>query len=151
MDERYKIPWCLFSYQSLDCLQLFSCWLKPPTTFEGFRNLTSLELDQVTITQVDLEKLISGCPLLESLRLTDIGNITQLNIHAPNLQECDILGEFVDINFDNTFQLKTVSIDVSLYLNSENNQSRCSSNLLKFFDHQPHLQTLGIHNYSLKV
>ncbi|KAK2410782.1 F-box/FBD/LRR-repeat protein [Trifolium repens] len=105
--ERYKIPWCLFSYQGLDCLRLYSCWLKPPTTFEGFRNLSRLELYQVIITQVDLEKLISGCPLLESLMLIDIDNIIQLNIHAPNLKDCDILVAFEDINFDNTFQIVT--------------------------------------------
>ncbi|GAU38300.1 hypothetical protein TSUD_157850 [Trifolium subterraneum] len=92
MGERYKIPWCLFSCQSLDRLELYSCLLKPPTTFEGLRNLTSLDLDHVTITQDDLEKFISGCPQLENLMLTDIDNITQLNIHAPNLKDFDILG-----------------------------------------------------------
>ncbi|PNX98277.1 F-box/FBD/LRR-repeat protein [Trifolium pratense] len=93
MDEvRYKIPWCLFSCQSLNRLELYSCWLKPPTTFEGLRNLTSLDLDHVTINQDHLEKLISGCPLLENLMLTDIDNITQLNVHAPKLKEFDILG-----------------------------------------------------------
>ncbi|WJX95178.1 hypothetical protein P8452_76524 [Trifolium repens] len=151
MDERYKIPWCLFSYQSLDCLQLFSCWLKPPTTFEGFRNLTSLELDQVIITQVCLEKLISGCPLLESLMLIDIDNIIQLNIHAPNLKDCDILVEFEDINFDNTVKIVTVSI--GLHLDSAEYQSRmqgCPSNLLKFFNHRPHIKSLAIQNYFLK-
>jgi hypothetical protein len=152
LEEHYKIPWCLFSYQGLDCLQLYSCWLKPPTTFEGFRNLTRLELYQVIITQVDLEKLISGCPLLESLMLIDIDNIIQLNIHAPNLKDCDILVAFEDINFDNTFQIVTVSI--GLHLDSAEYQSRmqgCPSNLLKFFNHRPHIKSLAIQNYFLKV
>ncbi|CAJ2635379.1 unnamed protein product [Trifolium pratense] len=154
MDEvRYKIPWCLFSCQSLNRLELYSCWLKPPTTFEGLRNLTSLDLDHVTINQDHLEKLISGCPLLENLMLTDIDNITQLNVHAPKLKEFDILGNFEDINFDNTFQLVTVFVSLRLYLDSENNRSRlrgCSSNLLKFFNHRPHIKSLVIQNYFLK-
>ncbi|WJX95180.1 hypothetical protein P8452_76526 [Trifolium repens] len=121
--------------------------------FEGLNNLTSLELDEVTITQDALENLISGCPLLQSLTLIDIDNVTQINIHAPNLKHFDMMGKFKDISFDNTFQLETVHVELSLYLNSENNQSRlqgCSSNLLKFFDHQPHIKTLGIHSYCLK-
>jgi hypothetical protein len=154
LNEHYKIPLCLFSCQSLQHLELICCWLKPPTMFEGLNNLTSLELDEVTITQDALEKLISGCPLLQSLTLIDIDNVTQINIHAPNLKHFDMMGKFKDISFDNTFQLETVHVELSLYLNSENNQSRlqgCSSNLLKFFDHQPHIKTLGIHSYSLKV
>jgi hypothetical protein len=154
LDEHYKIPLCLFSCQSLQHLDLLCCWLKPPTMFEGLNNLTSLELDEVTITQDALEKLISGCPLLRSLILTDIDNVTQINIQAPNLKHFDLSGKFKDISFDNTYRLKSVYVDFTLYLNSENNQSRlqgCSSNLLKFFDRQPRIQTLGIHSYSLKV
>ncbi|CAJ2635383.1 unnamed protein product [Trifolium pratense] len=153
LDEHYKIPSCLFSCQSLDCLQLFSCWLKPPTMFEGWRNLSGLNLHNVSITQDDLEKLISCCPLLEKLMLTDVDNITQLNIHAPNLKYFDILGKFEDINFHNTFQIDTIRVSLRSYLNFKNNQSRlhgCFSNLLKFFDHLPHIQSLRIHNYFLK-
>ncbi|CAJ2635382.1 unnamed protein product [Trifolium pratense] len=152
LDEHYKIPWCLFSCQSLQRLQLNSCLLKPPTTFEGWRNLKYLRLDYVTITQDALEKLISDCPLLQSLVLLDI-DVTEINIHAPNLKHFDINGKFEDIIFDKTFQLVTVYVDLSLYSNSKNNQSRlqrCSSYLLKFFYHQRRIQTLGIHNYSLK-
>ncbi|CAJ2635381.1 unnamed protein product [Trifolium pratense] len=106
VDERYKIPQCLFACQSLDRLQLYSCWLKLPTTFEGLGNLTTLDLDHVTITQDDLEKLISGCPLLQTLVLMDIDNVTQINVHAPNLKVFDVLGKFEDISFNNTFQLE---------------------------------------------
>jgi hypothetical protein len=155
LDEYYKIPWCLFSCQSLQHLKLICCWIKPPTTFQGLTNLETLHLDYVTISQDALEKLISGCPRLKSLILIYIDNITRINIHAPNLKHFDMMGKFKDISFDNTFRLETVYIDLSnLYSNSKNNQSRLqgySSNLLKFFDHQPHIQILGIHNYSLKV
>ncbi|PNX75132.1 F-box/FBD/LRR-repeat protein, partial [Trifolium pratense] len=106
LDEHYKIPWCLFSCQSLQRLQLNSCLLKPPTTFEGWRNLKYLRLDYVTITQDALEKLISDCPLLQSLVLLDI-DVTEINIHAPNLKHFDINGKFEDISFDKTFQLVT--------------------------------------------
>ncbi|CAJ2675120.1 unnamed protein product [Trifolium pratense] len=150
-EQRYKIPWCLFSCQSLCRLNLYCCWLKPPTTFEGFRNLKSLELERVTVAQDAFEHLISSSPLLEKLILTDFHGFTQINIHAPNLKFIQITGKFEDISFDNTSQLATVYFDLKFY--SENNQSRlhgCSSNLLKFLDHLPHIKRLLIITYFLK-
>ncbi|XP_058724951.1 F-box/FBD/LRR-repeat protein At1g13570-like [Vicia villosa] len=154
MDELYKIPWCLFSCQSLHRLKLYSCWLNPPTTFEGFRNLRSLDLDHIRMTQDAFENLISSCPLLEHLKLANVfGGVTQINIHAPNLKFFDIYDIFEGISFVNTFQLTTVAINLSLNLNSESNQNRlhgCSSNLLNFFDGLPHIQSLEIHQDFLK-
>jgi len=153
-EERYKIPWCLFSCQSLHRLKLHGCWLKPPTMFEGFRNLKSLDLYLVEVAQDALENLISGCPLLEKLRLQEIYTLNQINIHAPNLKVFEIYGEFKGISFDNTFQLTTIIVNSWLDLTSESNQSRlpgCSSNLLKFFDHRHHIQSLEIGGYFLKV
>jgi hypothetical protein len=34
MKERYQIPWCLFSCQSLQRLELYWCGLIPPTMFQ---------------------------------------------------------------------------------------------------------------------
>ena len=140
--ERYKIPWCLFSCQSLHRLKLIGCCLKLPKMFEGFRNLKSLDLHLVEVAQDALEKLICGCPLLEKLRVRDVDTLTEINIYAPNLKFFEIYGEFKGISFDNTFQLTTIMINSWLDLTSESNQSRlpgCSSNLLKFFDHHPHI------------
>ncbi|PNY17087.1 F-box/FBD/LRR-repeat protein, partial [Trifolium pratense] len=92
-EQRYKIPWCLFSCQSLCRLNLYCCWLKPPTTFEGFRNLKSLELERVTVAQDAFEHLISSSPLLEKLILTDFHGFTHINIHAPNLKYIQITGD----------------------------------------------------------
>lgn len=150
--QRYKIPSCLFSCQSLHHLELFNCWLKPPSTFQGFRNLRSLDLQHVTLTQDAFENLRSSCPLLERLTLMNFDGFAHLNIHAPMLQFFDIGGKFEDINFENTFQLAVVSI--GLYLNFESHQSRLhgrSSNLVKFFAHLPHIQRLEIQSYFLKV
>ncbi|GAU26963.1 hypothetical protein TSUD_06350 [Trifolium subterraneum] len=146
-EERYKIPWCLFSCQSLQHLKLDWCGLKPPTTFEGFKNLKSIDLHYVMVAQDVFENLISGCPQLEKLKLSEVAGLYQINIHAPNLKLFEIVGEFEGISFDNTFQLTTMVIDSWLDLNSESNQCKPhgrSSNLLKFFDHQPHIQRLEI-------
>ncbi|XP_003588676.2 F-box/FBD/LRR-repeat protein At1g13570 isoform X1 [Medicago truncatula] len=149
----YKIPWCLFSCQSLHHLTLYYCLLKPPSTIEGLKNLKSLDLDHVSMSQYAFENLISSCPLLENLTLTELDGFTQINIHAPNLKVLDICGKFEDISFDNTFQLDYVFVDLSLYLNSESNQSRLHgspSNLLNFFAHLHHIHGLVINGYFLK-
>ena len=149
-DEIYKIPWCLFSCQSLQRLKLASCWLKPPTTFEGFRNLKRLELHNISMADAAFEKMISGCPLLEYLSLIEPDGLTQVNIHAPNLKFFSLLGDFVDFSFYNSFQLT----ELSLLFDTQSNQSRlrgCSSNLLSYFAHLPHLQHLDISHHFLKV
>jgi hypothetical protein len=150
--QRYKIPTCLFSCQGLHHLELFNCWLKPPSTFQGFRNLKSLDLQHVTLAQDAFENLISSCPLLERLTLMNFDGFNHLNIHAPNLQFFDIGGKFDDISFENTSQLAVVSI--GLYVNFEYNQSRLhgrSSNLVEFLICLPRIQRLEIQSYFLKV
>ncbi|PNX97531.1 F-box/FBD/LRR-repeat protein [Trifolium pratense] len=111
LEQRYKIPWCLFSCQSLHCLKLYWCLLKPPTTFEGFRNLKSLHLQRVTMTQDAFEILISGSPLLEKLRLALFDGFNQINIQAPNIKFVLIIGEFEGISFDNTPRLAKLVVD----------------------------------------
>jgi hypothetical protein len=74
-DQYYKIPSSLFSCQGLQHLDLNSCWLKPPTTFEGFRNLKNLSMFEVTMTQDAFDNMIFGCPLLEKLTLTEIDGL----------------------------------------------------------------------------
>ncbi|CAK8569931.1 unnamed protein product [Lathyrus sativus] len=153
-EDFYEIPWCLFSCQSLHCLELTYClWNKPPRTFKGFKDLKSLNLNVVRVTQNALENLISGCPLLEELILMHIDDLTEFTIHAPNLKFFQFCGKFESITFDNTFQLATISIDLVTDLDPESNRRRLHghfSNLRKFFDHRPHIQSLMIHTYFLK-
>ncbi|XP_045823517.1 F-box/FBD/LRR-repeat protein At1g13570-like isoform X2 [Trifolium pratense] len=146
LDEPYKIPCYLFSCQSLHRLELYWCSLKPPTTFEGFRNLKSLHLEQVTMTQDAFEKLISGSPLLEKLKVAYLYGFTQINIHAPNIKCVQIIGKFEGISFDNTPQLAKVLVEQT----SQSRLHGCSSNLVNFFDHLPNIQVLLIHSYFIK-
>ncbi|KAK2452704.1 F-box/FBD/LRR-repeat protein [Trifolium repens] len=152
-DEQFNLPWRLFSFGSLRRLKLKWCWLEPPMTYESFRNLKSINIMLATVDQEAFENLISNCPLLEELKLTEVDGLDQINIRAPNLKLFQIVGEFKGISFDNTFQLTTIVIHSWLDLNSESNQRKLhgrSSNLLKFFVHQPHIQSLDIGGYFLK-
>ncbi|XP_050888639.1 F-box/FBD/LRR-repeat protein At1g13570 [Lathyrus oleraceus] len=135
--QRYNLPCCLFSCQSLHRLTLCRCCINPPSSFKD-----------------TFEILISGCPLLEDLTLTWFYGFPQVIIHAPNLKVFDITGgELESIIFENTFQLAKVTVDLNKFLYFESNQSSshgCSSNLLNFFSHLPHLQSLEIRCCFLK-
>ncbi|KAL5780405.1 hypothetical protein ACOSQ2_011142 [Xanthoceras sorbifolium] len=149
--QRYKVPSSLFCCQELIHLELFNCLLKPPTTFKGFRNLKSLDLQHITLNQYVFENLILSCPMLERLTLMNFDGFSHLNIDAPNLQFFDIGGFFDDVSFENTLHLALVSI--GLYVNVKKEQTLApgsSSKLLRFFVHLPHIRRLEIQSYFLK-
>lgn len=150
--QRYRLPSCLFSFENLIHLELFNCWLNPPPTFKGFRNLKSLDLQHITVAQHVFENLISGCYLLEKLTLMNFDGFTFLNISAPNLQYFDVGGVFDDVCFENTLQLTLISI--GLYANIKNDEivaHGSSSKLVRFFVNLPHIRRLEIQSNFLKV
>ncbi|XP_031390095.1 F-box/FBD/LRR-repeat protein At1g13570-like [Punica granatum] len=69
-------------------------------TINRLRKLDSLELTSVSLTQDDIELLISSSPRLTKLRLHHlIDDVECLNISAPNLKVIDIWSSYQDINF----------------------------------------------------
>ncbi|KAK3121901.1 hypothetical protein QOZ80_8BG0662580 [Eleusine coracana subsp. coracana] len=96
----------IFSCSELTCLRLTGCDVPAaPLGFGGFPNLTYCSLDGVGFPDNDargLEALISGCPLLEVLRLQDLGipeaedddELDECVIQAPNLRDLTIDSEF---------------------------------------------------------
>ncbi|XP_071697850.1 F-box/FBD/LRR-repeat protein At1g13570-like [Rutidosis leptorrhynchoides] len=73
---RYKLPKSLFSLQQLTDLSLICCDLYHQPTFNGFSRLTSLCLEGVMTCKETLLHLLSNCPLLDTLLLQDIRDIT---------------------------------------------------------------------------
>ncbi|CAL9022616.1 unnamed protein product [Prunus brigantina] len=141
---RYRVPSYLFSCQDIIHLELLLCVLKPPPTFEGFRNLKSLVFDQVTLDQDVCQNLIACCPLLEKLTLLRPG-FTHLKIDAPNLQFLYVEGFFEDITFENTLNLTDVCIS---YPHRDGRTWVCdNSNLVKFLVQLPFIQRLKITNF----
>ncbi|KAK4796830.1 hypothetical protein SAY86_029156 [Trapa natans] len=148
--QRYNLHSRLFSCQHLIHLELFNCLVNPPRTFQGFKNLKSLDLQHVTMTQENFETLISNCSLLERLTLMNFNGFTHLNINAPRLLFFDVGGYFDDITFTNTSSLALISI--GLYANEkvEKRPNQNASNLVKFFSHLTHIRRLEIQSYFLK-
>ncbi|KAM5549754.1 hypothetical protein ABKV19_000923 [Rosa sericea] len=165
--SEYHIPLCVFSCQDLVLLELTKyflrdsnltkAWLKPPSTFKGFRSLKSLQLVGITMAQHVFENLICCSPLLERLILRHCASVTTLNIDAPNLKFLDIFGVFRVVNLKSTLNLTDASIGVDIYTDGPNQRwvpvswvPSSSSNLLKIFDHLPHIRRLAIKLHFLK-
>lgn len=150
--HRYKLHSSIYSCQKLIHLELFNCLLKPPSSFNGFRSLKSLDLQHITMDQVSFENMISSCPLLERLTLMNFDGFTRLDIHAPNLLFFDVGGVFEDVSFQETFNLAVVSIGLYVNTGIERNLAFGSTgNLIKFFACLPHIQRLEVQSFFLKV
>ncbi|CAA0831602.1 F-box/FBD/LRR-repeat protein [Striga hermonthica] len=149
--HRYKLPSSIYSCQNLIHLELFNCLLKPPLTFNGFRNLKSLDLQHITMDQVAFEHMVLSCPLLERLTLMNFDGFALLNIRAPNLLFFDVGGVFEEVSFQDTFNLSVVSIGLYAKTGVERKVAFGSSgNLIKFFACLPHIQRLEVQSFFLK-
>ncbi|KAJ1263643.1 hypothetical protein BS78_09G201300, partial [Paspalum vaginatum] len=142
--ERYKVvynvPCTLFSNgvrHSLQDLQLSSCAFHPTAELGPLRNLTSLSLSFVSISEDELECFLSNSPALKQLYLSGCQNIVCLKIpsvmlqlhslnvscsfnmqviesKAPNLSSFDLLfGESVTLSLGETLQMKKLSMQHS--------------------------------------
>ncbi|KAM5549738.1 hypothetical protein ABKV19_000914 [Rosa sericea] len=148
-DHEYNIPFSLFSCQGLVHLELLKCLLKPPSTFKGFKSLKSLQLQAVDVAQDVFENLIRCSPLLEGLTLRHCDDVTDLNIDAPNLQYLHVLGAFDVVNLESALSITEAEIymtihDDQIWLPDSWIPACGSSNLLKIFDHLPHIRRLEI-------
>ncbi|KAJ3699930.1 hypothetical protein LUZ61_003635 [Rhynchospora tenuis] len=90
----YRIPSSFFSFNALESVYLCNFLLKVPQPFNGFKALRSMELLKFTSTTADLTKLLSNCPVLESLVLISMRVSIGLEIRALRLKMLIINGSF---------------------------------------------------------
>ncbi|KAL1804196.1 hypothetical protein ACET3Z_032843 [Daucus carota] len=104
-----SIPHIIFTFQKLNRLMLSAFTVKPPLEFQGYPCLKYLELDGVTITLKVIENLISGCPLLEKFKFSNMDKLA-LTIRAPNLKHLILEGNFEDLYLEDTPLVVAISI-----------------------------------------
>ncbi|XP_056167982.1 F-box/FBD/LRR-repeat protein At1g13570-like isoform X2 [Syzygium oleosum] len=149
--QYYKIPSSLFNCQYLIHLELYRCLVKIPSTFEGFHNLESLDLQHVQLSLDGLEALISRCPLLKRLKLRNLEGIKQINVDAGNLEWLDVEGAFQDVAFGVMNSLMSLMVGFSDDIaNKRGSNYANSNNLRKLFRNLPKLHSLILEKYSLK-
>ncbi|KAF6137761.1 hypothetical protein GIB67_040469 [Kingdonia uniflora] len=148
-ENGYKMHVSIFSCQQLTVLDLASVHVELPSEFTGFKSLKSLKLHVVTITENDLESLISRSIVLERLILLEI-EVQKLKINAPNLNYCFIGdGPLEELYMETTRVLAFMHIFLSW--NVENVDQGKSCNLAKLLGFLPAVEKLELDNDSLKV
>ncbi|XP_078153503.1 F-box/FBD/LRR-repeat protein At1g13570-like [Carex rostrata] len=95
-----KIPSCFFSCNTLKSVCLSGCSINVPLFFNGFTLLHTLCLSYFNLSEFDIEKLVSSCPLLEHLELANFFQQGCLRILAPKLTFLAINGDFQDISLE---------------------------------------------------
>ncbi|KAJ7954002.1 F-box/FBD/LRR-repeat protein [Quillaja saponaria] len=90
--ERYEVPSHLFSCLDLKELSLRNCVLRASPEFNGFPNLTKLELARVKAERMVLESLISSCQVLDSLDLITCSGFECLCISSRCLKRITVGG-----------------------------------------------------------
>ncbi|XP_077228569.1 F-box/FBD/LRR-repeat protein At1g13570-like [Tasmannia lanceolata] len=87
--KHYKIPNSVFCCGSLRELELNNCILNSVSSFKGLRQLESLKLYYVEVSEDMVAKLVSSCNLLKELRLWYCP-IKNFEIEIHNLLRLDI-------------------------------------------------------------
>ncbi|KAJ1700762.1 hypothetical protein LUZ63_000541 [Rhynchospora breviuscula] len=146
--ERCEIPSRLFCCLALERVILSDCIINVAQSFQGFKLLHTLSLLSFNLSGIaTIANLVSGCPLLERLRLYNFVQQGCLHIIAPNLRDLDIWGECHDLCLE-TPKL----ISGRIYLNISNGDhkkflianSGKESNIKKALGCLPNIQELHI-------
>ena len=108
-NQGLSIPRIIFTFEKLNRLMLSALTVKPPVEFQGYPCLKYLELNGVTTTLKVIENLISGCPLLEKFKFSNMDKLA-LTICAPNLKHLIVEGNFEDLYLEDTPLVVAISI-----------------------------------------
>ncbi|KAF0907461.1 hypothetical protein E2562_017394, partial [Oryza meyeriana var. granulata] len=105
---QYDFPFKLFGATDspqLQSIRLCSVCLKPPVDFKAFLNLKRLKLEEIDVTNEDMQILISNCNTLEFLGIVGCGMLTRLSTSHPSnrlkhlqVESCQLL-EQIKLNF----------------------------------------------------
>ncbi|XP_008790134.1 F-box/FBD/LRR-repeat protein At1g13570-like [Phoenix dactylifera] len=147
-EERYKVPSTLFFCQELKHVELSHCIIELPQMFKGFSLLSTLKLSRTTLTDKGLENLVSSCPVLENLSLTNFNGCTHLKIHAPKLQVLMIIGFFEDLHLG-TPNLVVANIVLDGEAHQYDVAGGTKSNLIQALGSIPAIEKLEIREYFL--
>ncbi|KAJ4801540.1 F-box family protein [Rhynchospora pubera] len=106
------VPSSLFSCHKLEHLDISCGVINAPQCFQGFKFLRYLDLCGYKLLGITIEKIVSGCPLLESLTLSDFVEHGCLVIRAPNLVQLHLEGTFTNLLLETP---KLISLCIFLF------------------------------------
>ncbi|XP_074300757.1 F-box/FBD/LRR-repeat protein At1g13570-like [Silene latifolia] len=100
-----KLSSHIFSCGNLETLRLQGFRIIPPHNFEGFRNLTRLELYKIVVNQKSFNHLVTNCPLLQRLRLVECFGLDRIVIDFRKLSHLSVDTMFVSLDVKNAVNL----------------------------------------------
>ncbi|PKI43765.1 F-box/FBD/LRR-repeat protein At1g13570-like isoform X2 [Punica granatum] len=149
--QGYEMPSSLFLCHDLVNLDLAFCSLKPPPAFKGFKNMTILKLYVVKMSRYEIESLIKGSPLLQTLMLApNARDIFCLSIDAPNLRHLELFGCGLEAVSFGGHRLTSLMVASFTLRWCGENQDANRSYLLEFFDQLPQIERLSINSWFLR-
>ncbi|KAA8515353.1 hypothetical protein F0562_018417 [Nyssa sinensis] len=81
----YRLPQHLFSNSSLTTLKL-ALFVFEPSGVISWRSLKNLSLEYLGLNEDIIERILSGCPLLEVLELYNFMGFRRLDVTTPSLR-----------------------------------------------------------------
>lgn len=138
------IPSRIFSLPDLEALHLRGCKINNmPKNFDGFKWVHTLKLENIGHEGTEIERLVSGCPLLTHFLLVTDQMFDDLTIRSPNLLELKIVAEFKELHLETP---KLVTLFASLtegFLREV--QSKYKNNISRLMCCLPEIQKVDIY------
>ncbi|XP_076885512.1 F-box/FBD/LRR-repeat protein At1g13570-like [Bidens hawaiensis] len=99
--RNYTLPSFLFSLHQLTDLYLNGCVIDNLPSFTGFSSLTTLNLQEVYISEKTLRRLLLSCPLLKRLTIASDASTIDANEDSiiANFMECLPVIEYLSVWF----------------------------------------------------
>lgn len=142
----YTLPLSIFECSTLTSLELTNCVFKPPSSFLGFPNLISLDLQRTTFVPTTSFCVIKA-PLLEDLSLNMCHGSQYLNIISPGLKSLYVRDSYYHLVlncFMNCKDLRVFKLDFYKVADEK-------STLEKLLISLPALEVLHLDSYFLEV
>ncbi|VFQ73848.1 unnamed protein product [Cuscuta campestris] len=120
--QSYPLHEMIYTYSSLTSLSLLGCIFEPERAIK-WPSLTSLDISDVYLPQLVVDNILSGCPVLKSLYLSECWGFTCFEIHSQNLGELSVHESFNESSDDDIFKISAPhlkSLDMSFYPSDSN-------------------------------
>ncbi|XP_078163196.1 F-box/FBD/LRR-repeat protein At1g13570-like [Carex rostrata] len=138
------IPSRIFSLPDLEALHLRGCKINNmPKNFHGFKWVHTLKFENIGHEGTEIERLVSGCPLLTHFLLVTDQMFDDLTIRSPNLLELKIIAEFKELHLE-TPKLVTLFASLTEGFLSEV-QSKYKNNISRLMCYLPEIQKLHMY------
>ncbi|KAK6161592.1 hypothetical protein DH2020_004973 [Rehmannia glutinosa] len=143
----FDFPSVVFEAESLKHLYLESCKLNPkPLDKVLFKHLKTLSLKRVYIAEETLEKILSSCPLIEYLVLSQCEGLKTIKVNKPHNIKYFDFSDYLDYRAD-----RDITIEVDIHVQTlETIRIEGAPNWFQSHHHKyfPYLKSLYLDNLS---